>query len=128
MADKATVLIVEDNVINRKLVVDMVKYNNYAVLEAVDGHSAVAMATEHRPDLVLMDVQLEGEFSGLDAVKALKSDPDTASIPIVVVTAFAMKGDKERILAAGCEEYVAKPFTMEQLEDVLKRYIQQSSD
>jgi CheY-like chemotaxis protein len=110
----ATVLVVEDNPLNLKLVRDVLGHAGYRVLEATDGESGIALAREQRPDLVLMDIQLPG-IDGVQALGRLRADPDTAGIPVVALTAFAMKDDRERLLAAGFDGYVEKPVSVRAL-------------
>ena len=102
------VLIVEDNELNMKLFHDLLEAQGYETLETREGLSALSMARIHRPDLILMDIQLP-EISGLEVTKWLKDDESLAHIPVIAVTAFAMKGDEERIRAGGCAAYIAKP-------------------
>jgi two-component system cell cycle response regulator DivK len=106
-----TVLIVEDNELNMKLFNDLLTANGYKTLQVRDGRGVVDLARVERPDLILMDIQLP-EISGLDVTKLLKSDPELKSIPVVAVTAFAMKGDEERIRQGGCDGYIAKPIAV----------------
>ena len=101
------VLIVEDNELNMKLFHDLLEAQGYETLETREGLSALSMARIHRPDLILMDIQLP-EISGLEVTKWLKDDESLAHIPVIAVTAFAMKGDEERIRAGGCAAYIAK--------------------
>jgi len=115
-----TVLIVEDNELNMKLFHDLLDAHGYDVLQAVNAEEALAQAREHVPDLILMDIQLP-EVSGLEVTKWIKDDPMLADIPIIAVTAFAMKGDEERIRAGGCEDYVAKPISVTAFVDKVKR-------
>jgi two-component system, cell cycle response regulator DivK len=103
-----TVLIVEDNELNMKLVRDLLEVRGYRILQTREGIEALKLARDHRPDLILMDIQLP-EVSGLEVTKWIKEDDNLRSIPIVAVTAFAMKGDAERILESGCEDYIPKP-------------------
>jgi two-component system, cell cycle response regulator DivK len=110
----ATVLVVEDNPLNLKLVRDVLGHAGYRVLEATDGERGIALAREQRPDLVLMDIQLPG-IDGVQALGRLRADPDTAAIPVVALTAFAMKDDRERLLAAGFDGYVEKPVSVRAL-------------
>jgi len=105
----ATILIVEDNPANLKLATLLLRNDGHAVLQAEDGAAAIDAARNQRPDLVLMDVQMAG-MDGLTAAGILKRDPATAAIPIIALTAFAMRGDEEKILATGCDGYIAKPF------------------
>lgn len=104
----ATILIVEDNVTNMKLSTFLLESADYTVIAAVNAELGLAMARESRPDLILMDIQLPG-MDGLQATGVLKADPETRDIPVIALTALAMKGDEERILAAGCDGYIAKP-------------------
>lgn len=117
-----TVLIVEDNELNMKLFHDLLDAHGYGVLQAINGQEAMELARAHKPDLILMDIQLP-EVSGLEVTKWLKADEDLADIPIIAVTAFAMKGDEERIRAGGCEDYVAKPISVVSFVDKVKRYL-----
>lgn len=103
-----TVLVVEDTPQNMKLVTMLLEHSGYRVLQATDAPTGMALAREHRPQLILMDMQLPG-MDGLEATRALRSDPATRDIKIVALTAFAMKGDEERMLHAGCDAYIAKP-------------------
>src|SRR5919107_5209627 len=96
------ILIVEDNVLNMKLFNDLLEAHGYTVLQAMDGLEALRIVREHRPDLILMDIQLP-EVSGLEITKRLKEDDDLREIPVIAVTAFAMKGDEEKIRRGGCE-------------------------
>ncbi|MBE0618245.1 MAG: response regulator [Proteobacteria bacterium] len=118
-----TVLVVEDNDDNRALVVKVLSRRGYRVLEAVSGEQAVEMAVRERPDLVLMDLNLEG-MSGFDATRRLKGDPELRGVPVVALTAYAMVGDRERALEAGCDGYLSKPVDVrrlpEQVEDFLR--------
>jgi two-component system cell cycle response regulator DivK len=102
------VLVVEDNEKNMKLFRDVLQAKGYRTLEATTGEEAVELATEHRPDLVLMDIQLP-DFDGVDALARLRADERSASIPVVALTSQAMSGDRERFLAAGFDDYVSKP-------------------
>src|SRR5947209_20537002 len=105
------VLIVEDNELNMKLFHDLLDAQGYETLQTREGLQALALAREHRPDLILMDIQLP-EISGLEVTKWLKEDEDLRSIPIIAVTAFAMKGDEQKIRDGGCEAYIAKPISV----------------
>jgi len=105
----AKVLVVEDNPVNMRLAVLLLQQGGHDVLQAGDADEGIALAHGQHPDLILMDMQLPG-MDGLEATRRLKADPDTQGIKIIALTAFAMKGDEERIRAAGCDEYVTKPF------------------
>ena len=107
----ALVLIVEDNARNLKLVRDLLGYAGYRTIEAVTAEDGIELARMHHPDLVLMDVQLPG-MDGLEALTRLRAEPATAETPVVAVTAFAMKDDRERLLAAGFDEYIEKPLSV----------------
>ena len=114
------ILVVEDNPANMKLVVLMLEGKGYDVLQAEDAETGLRIAREEAPDLILMDVQLPG-MDGLAATRLLKSDPATGDIRIVALTALAMSGDRERIEAAGCDDYLSKPFRHQQLLDTVER-------
>ena len=117
-----TVLIVEDNELNMKLFHDLLEAQGYEILETREGLQALSLAREHRPDLILMDIQLP-EISGLEVTKWLKEDDELAQIPVVAVTAFAMKGDEERIREGGCEAYISKPISVSHFLDTIRRLI-----
>jgi len=106
-----TILIVEDNELNMKLFNDLLEAHGYATLQTKDGFEALRLARQHHPDLILMDIQLP-EVSGLEVTKWLKDDEELRSIPVVAVTAFAMKGDEQKIRDGGCEAYIAKPISV----------------
>jgi two-component system cell cycle response regulator DivK len=108
MTDRAVVLIIEDNERNRKLARDILNHAGFDTLEAGTAEDGLALAAERSPGIVLMDVQLPG-IDGVQALQRLRSDPATADIPVIAVTAFAMKADRERFLAAGFDHYVEKP-------------------
>ncbi len=110
-AQTKTVLIVEDNELNMKLFHDLLEANGYRVLQTRDGLSALDLARHHMPDLILMDIQLP-EVSGIEVTKWLKEDDELKSIPVIAVTAFAMKGDEEKIREGGCEAYISKPISV----------------
>ncbi|HEX6564725.1 MAG TPA: response regulator [Chthoniobacterales bacterium] len=119
-----TILVVDDNPINLKLVSDLLAFEGYRVQKAVDGEVAAASVQEDLPDLILLDVDLPG-IDGLTLTKKLKGDPRTADVIIVALTAFAMKADRQRAIAAGCDAYVTKPINTRelpvQLADLLQR-------
>lgn len=116
-----TVMIVEDNELNMKLFHDLLEAHGYRTVETRNGIEAMGLAREHMPDLILMDIQLP-EVSGLEVTKWLKADPDLKGIPVVAVTAFAMKGDEERIRAGGCEAYLSKPISVAKFLATVKEY------
>jgi two-component system cell cycle response regulator DivK len=117
-----TILIVEDNELNMKLFHDLLEAHGYATLQTPDGLSALEIAREHRPDLILMDIQLP-EVSGLEVTKWLKEDEDLRSIPVIAVTAFAMKGDEEKIIEGGCEAYISKPISVNSFLETIDSFI-----
>jgi two-component system, cell cycle response regulator DivK len=104
----ATILIVEDNATNMKLSTFLLESADYTVIAATNAETALTLAREAHPELILMDIQLPG-MDGLQATALLKADDATKDIPVIALTALAMKGDEERILAAGCDGYIAKP-------------------
>ena len=115
------ILLVEDNEKNMKLLRDVLRAEGYRILEATSGARAVELATEHRPDLVLMDVRLP-DLDGLEALGRLRGDDRTASLPVLAVTAQAMEGDRERFLAAGFDAYVSKPVNVGELVDTVRQH------
>mgnify|MGYP003961680279 CR=1 FL=1 len=117
-----TILIVEDNELNMKLFHDLLEAHNYQTLQTRDGSDALALAREHMPDLILMDIQLP-EISGLEITKMLKADDDLKNILVVAVTAFAMKGDEEKILDGGCEGYIAKPISVPKFLETISSFL-----
>ncbi|WP_169544818.1 MULTISPECIES: response regulator [Sneathiella] len=119
---KKTVLIVEDNELNMKLFHDLLEAHGYATLQTKDGMEALSLARQHQPDLILMDIQLP-EVSGLEVTKWIKEDEDLRSIPIIAVTAFAMKGDEEKIREGGCEAYIAKPISVGNFIETVKGFL-----
>src|ERR1700726_4421958 len=119
---RKSVLIVEDNDLNMKLFNDLLEAHGYETLQTRDGVEALRLAREHRPDLILMDIQLP-EISGLEVTKWLKEDDDLRSIPVIAVTAFAMKGDEEKIRGGGCEAYIAKPISVAGFLRTVERFL-----
>lgn len=117
-----TILIVEDNKLNMKLFNDLLENNGYNVIQTSNGFQALQLAKEHQPDLILMDIQLP-EVSGLEVTKWIKQDDTISSIPVIAVTAFAMKGDEERIRQGGCEAYISKPISVGTFIQTIKHYI-----
>ena len=117
-----TVLIVEDNELNMKLFHDLLEAHGYATLQTKDGIEAMKIARQKRPDLILMDIQLP-EVSGLEVTKWLKEDPELRAIPVVAVTAFAMKGDEDKIRQGGCEAYIAKPISVAKFLETVQRFL-----
>lgn len=116
------ILIVEDNDLNLKLFRDLLMAHNYEIIDTKDGLEAIKLARSENPDLILMDIQLP-EVSGLDVTRRLKADADVSHIPIIAVTAFAMKDDEEKILAAGCEAYVSKPISIVPFLNTVRKFL-----
>lgn len=116
------ILIVEDNDLNLKLFRDLLMAHNYEIVETKDGLEAIRLARSENPDLILMDIQLP-EVSGLDVTRRLKADTDVSHIPIIAVTAFAMKDDEEKILAAGCEAYISKPISIVPFLNTVRKFL-----
>ena len=117
-----TVLVVEDNELNMKLFHDLLEAHGYRILQTKDGMEALQLAREHRPDLILMDIQLP-EVSGLEVTRWIKEDADLRAIPVIAVTAFAMKGDEEKMRKGGCEAYLAKPISVASFLETVERFI-----
>ena len=117
-----TVLVVEDNELNMKLFHDLLEAHGYNILQTKDGMDALRIAREHKPDLILMDIQLP-EVSGLEVTKWIKEDENLKSIPVIAVTAFAMKGDEEKIRDGGCEAYIAKPISVTNFLETVRRFL-----
>jgi len=116
------VLIVEDNDLNMQLFNDLLVAHGYGTLQTKDGVEALALARQHRPDLILMDIQLP-EVSGLQVTQWIKQDDDLRTIPIIAVTAFAMKGDEEKMRDGGCEAYIAKPISVTNFLRTVERFL-----
>jgi two-component system cell cycle response regulator DivK len=106
-----TILIVEDNALNMKMFNDLLQAHGYKTLQSIDGGDVLELVKEHRPDLIVMDIQLP-ETSGLELTQMLKADDGMKHIPVLAVTAFAMRGNKKTIFEAGCEDYIAKPISI----------------
>src|SRR3954452_24855995 len=117
-----TVLIVEDNELNMKLFNDLLEAHGYATIQTKSVVEAVELARRHRPNLILMDIQLP-EVSGLEVTQWLKDDEDLRTIPIVAITAFAMKGDEEKIRQGGCEAYLSKPISVVKFLETVRNYV-----
>ena len=117
-----TVLIVEDNDLNLKLFNDLLEAFGYRTVKTKDGRQALPLAREHKPDLILVDIQLP-EVSGLEITDRLKKDAALKAIPVVAVTAFAMRGDEQKILAAGCDAYLSKPISVTTFLVTIRRFI-----
>src|ERR1700748_3538691 len=117
-----TVLIVEDNELNMKLFNDLVETRGQRIGQTRSGIEAVELARKHRPDLILMDIQLP-EVSGLEVTQWLKDDEELKAIPVIAVTAFAMKGDEEKILRGGCEAYLSKPISVAKFIETVRQFL-----
>ena len=117
-----TILVVEDNKLNMKLVRGLIKIGKYHMLEANDAESGIQLIREQQPDLVLMDIQLPG-MDGLSAAKCIKEDPTLKDIPIVALTSYAMQGEEEKALAAGCTGYIAKPIDTRKFLKTVSQYL-----
>lgn len=117
-----TVLIVEDNELNMKLFRDLLEAHGIGTIETRSGLEVLNIAREQKPDLILMDIQLP-EVSGLDVTKWLKADEALKTIPVIAVTAFAMKGDEEKIREGGCEDYISKPISVSRFLEVIQTYL-----
>ena len=117
-----TVLIVEDNELNMKLFHDLLEAHGYATVETRSGVEAVGLARRHKPDLILMDIQLP-EVSGIEVIQWIKDDDALKAIPIIAITAYAMKGDEEKIRNSGCEAYLSKPISVVKFLETVRNYI-----
>jgi two-component system cell cycle response regulator DivK len=116
------ILIVEDEPRNLTLVRDLLQVSGYKTIEATDGEQGVELAKSKKPDLILMDVQMP-KMDGLEATRILKADATTSNIPVLALTSYAMKGDKERILEAGCDGYIAKPIDIKEFLKLVTEYL-----
>lgn len=117
-----TVLVVEDNDVNRELVEDLLSVAGYAVVACPTGEEAMTWLSANRPDLILMDINLPGQ-DGLALTREIKARQETASVPVVALTAYAMNGDQDRILAAGCDGYISKPIDVPQFPAQVARFL-----
>ena len=115
---KEKILIVEDNPQNMRLIEMTLRARNYTLLKATDGEQALDMAVKEHPDLIIMDMQLP-KMSGLDVTKKLRQMPEFTNIPIIALTAYAMKGDKEKFIEAGCDDYLSKPINTHELPEII---------
>lgn len=122
-----TVLIVEDNELNMKLFHDLLEAHGIGTIETRSGMDVLEIARTQKPDLILMDIQLP-EVSGLDVTKWLKNDEALKKIPVIAVTAFAMKGDEEKIRQGGCEDYISKPISVSRFLDVIQTYLNKPAE
>ena len=117
-----TILYVEDNELNRKIVRDLLKRTTYVLSEAFDGEAGVAKALETKPDLILMDIQLP-KLSGMDAMRQIRADPSMAATPIIAITSFALSGDDQKAKAAGATAYLAKPYSPLDLLGLIRKLL-----
>ncbi len=117
-----TVLVVEDNELNMKLFHDLLEAHGINTIELRSGKDVLDVARQNKPDLILMDIQLP-EVSGLDVTKWLKADEQLKAIPVIAVTAFAMKGDEQKIREGGCEDYISKPISVTHFMEVVQKYL-----
>ena len=117
-----TILIVEDNELNMRLFTDLLQAHGYETIQSPDGSDAIDLAKNQKPDLIIMDIQLPG-MSGIEITKLLKADDELAHIPVIAVTAFAMKGDEEKIREGGCEGYIAKPISVPTFLDTVAKFL-----
>ena len=117
-----TILIVDDDDLSMKLENDLLQAHGYDTLQSVDGKNTIKLAREHHPDLIIMDIQLP-EISGMEYTKMLKADDELKDIPVLAVTAFAMRGDEEKNRAAGCDDYIAKPISVPNFLETVERLI-----
>lgn len=118
----AKILVVEDNELNLKLFQDLLAVKKHDAIISQEGTDAFDLAKENIPDLILLDIQLNG-ISGIDIVRKLKTDPKTSDIPVIAVTAFAMKNDEQRFLSEGCDMYLAKPLSIDTFFNALDKYV-----
>jgi two-component system cell cycle response regulator DivK len=123
---KGLVLIVEDNEKNLKLVRDLLQYSGYKTIESVNAEDGIKLALEQQPALVLMDIQLPG-MNGIDALAQLRSNPETANIPVIAVTASAMTDDKQQIMAAGFNGYLRKPLDLDEFIEAVNDIVKPES-
>jgi len=121
---KERILIVEDNPQNMRLLEMVLRARNYALLKATDGEEALDVAMRERPDLIIMDIQLP-KLNGLEVTRKLRETPDLRHTPIIGVTAYAMKGDKERVIESGCDAYLSKPINTRELPEVISQMLLQ---
>ena len=117
-----TILHIEDNEFNRKIVRDLLSRASYCLIEAIDGELGVVMAIQQLPDLILMDLQMP-KMSGLEATRQLRANPKTANIPIIAVTSFALSGDDQKALKAGANAYLAKPYSPRKLLSLIREFL-----
>lgn len=117
-----TILIVEDNDLNMKLFRDLLQIQGLNIVETKNGFDAMQLAEAQKPDLILMDIQLPG-ISGIDVIRSIKNNSKTSNIPIIAVTAFAMKEDRDRIMESGCDAYLPKPISISLFLEMVGKYL-----
>ena len=117
-----SILVVEDQADNRQIIRDMLSATDYEIIEAESGEEALDAVAKQRPDLILMDIQLPG-IDGYEVTRRIKADPALRSIPIIAVTSYALSGEEQKARAAGCDEYVPKPYTPRQLLAKIRQYL-----
>jgi CheY-like chemotaxis protein len=117
------ILVIEDNKLNMKLMRGIFQLGNYQIIEAFDAETGIRLAREHRPFLILMDIQLPG-MDGLAATQIIKSNPELKDIPVVALTGFAMQGDEEKALASGCDGYITKPLDVQHVLKTIDEFYQ----
>lgn len=120
----ATILIVEDNEMNMRLFSDLLTMKKYKVIECLEGKKALNLAKKNKPDLILMDIQMP-EISGLEVTAQIRKTPAIAHTKIIAISAFAMKGDEERILQAGCDAYISKPISIPLFFETVEKYLKE---
>ncbi|MBW1782482.1 MAG: response regulator [Deltaproteobacteria bacterium] len=126
MAEKC-ILVIEDNELNMKLVRALLKIGKYQVLEAVNAETGIQLTRKHRPDLVLMDIQLP-DMDGLRATQIIKEDSEVKDIPVVAITSYAMQGDKQKAIEAGCVGYMSKPIDTRSFLETISQFLKRDSD
>lgn len=117
------ILVVEDNELNMKLFHDLLEAHGYETVQTSNGNEVLDICRREKPDLILMDIQLP-EVSGLDVTRWLKADAELKTIPVIAVTAFAMKGDEQKIREGGCEDYISKPISVTGFIETIQKYLQ----
>ncbi|MDY7033605.1 MAG: response regulator [Thermodesulfobacteriota bacterium] len=127
MTEHGTVLVVEDNELNMKLIRGLLSLDKYQVLEATDAETGIQIAREHKPDLILMDIQLP-DMDGLKATQIIKEDPLLKAVPIVAVTSHAMQGDDKKAFDAGCDGYISKPIDTRNFLTTIEQYLGKNKD
>lgn len=120
------ILIIDDNPVNRELASDLLKLHGFQMLQAKDAETGIELAKAKMPDLILMDIQLPG-MDGLEATRRLKEDATTMNVPIVAITAYAMKGDEEKALKAGCIGYIPKPIDTRKFPETIKNFLRKKT-